>query len=124
MSLPNLPQKDNYRREVRTEWGGINLNENAGDGELIEALNMSSREYPLLATRREWYRHLINGEHQAVIDKAAALGASKRVFWVSKNSDAWKFFYNFTAKGTLSARSPSPVKSPCGSSPRGRRTPT
>lgn len=103
MSLPNLPQKDNYRREVRTEWGGINLNENAGDGELIEALNMSSREYPLLATRREWYRHLINEEHQTVIDKAAALGASKRVFWVSKNSDTWKFFYNFTAKGTLSA---------------------
>ena len=52
MSLPNLPQKDNYRREVRTEWGGINLNENAGDGELIEAMNMSSREYPLLATER------------------------------------------------------------------------
>lgn len=103
MSLNGLPAKDNYRREVRTEWGGINRNENAGDGELIEALNMSSREYPLLATRREWYRHLINGEHQAVIDKAAALGASKRVFWASKVSDTWKFFYNFTAKGTLSA---------------------
>lgn len=52
MSLPSLPQKDNYRREVRTEWGGINLNENAGDGELIEAMNMSSREYPLLATEK------------------------------------------------------------------------
>ena len=52
MSLPNIPQKDNYRREVRTEWGGINLNENAGDGELIEAMNMSSREYPLLANLR------------------------------------------------------------------------
>lgn len=49
MSLPNLPAGDKFRREVRTEWGGINLNENAGDGELIEALNMSSREYPLLA---------------------------------------------------------------------------
>ena len=50
MSLPNLPAGDKCRREVRTEWGGINLNENAGDGELIEAMNMSSREYPLLAT--------------------------------------------------------------------------
>lgn len=49
MSLPNLPAGDKFRREVRTEWGGINLNENAGDGELIEAMNMSSREYPLLA---------------------------------------------------------------------------
>lgn len=56
MSLPNLPQKDNYRREVRTEWGGINLNENAGDGELIEAMNMSSREYPLLATARRKHK--------------------------------------------------------------------
>lgn len=52
MSLPNLPAGDKLRREVRTEWGGINLNENAGDGELIEALNMSSREYPLLANAR------------------------------------------------------------------------
>ena len=52
MSLPNLPAGDKLRREVRTEWGGINLNENAGDGELCEALNMSSREYPLLANER------------------------------------------------------------------------
>lgn len=52
MSLPNLPAGDKLRREVRTEWGGINLNENAGDGELIEAVNMSSREYPLLANAR------------------------------------------------------------------------
>lgn len=50
MSLPNLPYGDKLRREVRTEWGGLNLNESAGDGELIEAMNMSSREFPLLAT--------------------------------------------------------------------------
>lgn len=52
MSLNNLPAGDKFRREVRTEWGGINLNENAGDGELIEALNMSSRAFPLLANAR------------------------------------------------------------------------
>ena len=52
MSLPNLPAGDKFRREVRTEWGGINLNENSGDGELIEAVNMSSREFPLLANAR------------------------------------------------------------------------
>ena len=52
MSLPNLPAGDKFRREVRTEWGGINLNENASDGELIEAVNMSSREFPLLANAR------------------------------------------------------------------------
>lgn len=56
MSLNQLPAKDSYRREVRTEWGGINLNENAGDGELIEAVNMSSREYPLLATARPFVK--------------------------------------------------------------------
>lgn len=49
MSLNNLPAGDKFRREVRTEWGGINLNESAGDGELIEALNMSSREFPLIS---------------------------------------------------------------------------
>ena len=52
MSLNNLPAGDKFRREVRTEWGGINLNESAGDGELIEALNMSSRAFPLLANAR------------------------------------------------------------------------
>lgn len=52
MSLPNLPAGDKFRREVRTEWGGLNLNENAGDGELIEAMNMSSREYPLIANAK------------------------------------------------------------------------
>ena len=52
MSLPNLPAGDKFRREVRTEWGGLNLNENAGDGELIEAMNMSSREFPVLSTER------------------------------------------------------------------------
>ena len=103
MSLPNLPAGDKFRREVRTEWGGLNLNESAGDGELIEALNMSSREFPLLATRREWYRRPINGTMQPQIADSAALGASKRVFWVSKDSGVWKFFYSFAAKGTLSA---------------------
>lgn len=53
MSLPNLPYEDTLRREVRTEWGGLNLNENAEGGDLIEAMNMSSREYPLLATAAE-----------------------------------------------------------------------
>ena len=57
MSLPNLPAGDKFRREVRTEWGGLNLNENAGDGELIVAMNMSSREYPLLANSKLWYRN-------------------------------------------------------------------
>ena len=103
MSLPNLPAGDKFRREVRTEWGGLNLNESAGDGELIEALNMSSREYPLLATRRTWYRRPLNGTMQPQIADSAALGASKRVFWVSKESGVWKFFYSFAAKGTLSA---------------------
>ena len=53
MSLNNLPAGDKFRREVRTEWGGINLNESAGDGELIEALNMSSR-VGKIPWRRKW----------------------------------------------------------------------
>jgi hypothetical protein len=74
MSLPNLPAGDKFRREVRTEWGGINLNENAGDGELIEAMNMSSREYPLIAT--EWRNGGIPvaGIHLAPFMHAGKLG--------------------------------------------------
>ena len=75
MSLPNLPQKDNYRREVRTEWGGINLNENAGDGELIEAVNMSSREYPLLANSRLRSGNPYSGEFTSPFIFRGNLGA-------------------------------------------------
>lgn len=105
MSLPNLPYDDTLRREVRTEWGGLNLNENAGDGELIEALNLSSRAYPLLATRKPWYMKPINQTGAPTIKNAAAFGASRYWFWVSEdpeNAGTYKFYYNGTPKGTLS----------------------
>gem|GEM_PF-901061 len=106
MSLPNLPAGDKLRREVRTEWGGLNLNENAGDGELIEALNMSSREYPLLATRRPWYQRPINRINAPTVKNAAAFGVSGNLFWVAEdpgNAGTYKFYYGFAPAGTVSA---------------------
>ncbi len=109
MSLPNLPAGDKLRREVRTEWGGLNLNENAGDGELIEAMNMSSREYPLLATRRPWYWLPINRANAPTVKNAAAFGVSKELFWIGEdpgNAGTYKFYYGYapmTAAGTVSA---------------------
>lgn len=109
MSLPNLPAGDKLRREVRTEWGGLNLNENAGDGELIEALNMSSREYPLLATRRPWYKLFINRINDPTVKNAAAFGVSGDLFWIAEDPDnagTYKLYYGYapmTAAGTVSA---------------------
>lgn len=109
MSLPNLPAGDKLRREVRTEWGGLNLNENAGDGELIEALNMSSREYPLLATRRPWYWLPINRINAPTVKNAAAFGVSGDLFWIAEdpgNAGTYKLYYGYapmTAAGTVSA---------------------
>lgn len=97
MSLPNLPYEDTLRREVRTEWGGLNLNENAGDGELIEAMNMSSREYPLLATAAK----------PRLIRTAAYMGAPvlyDELYWVERKTGTNKYYFvNGTTAGTYAA---------------------
>lgn len=100
MSLPNLPAKDNYRREVRTEWGGINLNENAGDGELIEAVNMSSREFPLLATERmEYPTQYLEADFAAYMQDGKP-GWIKRIVGPD-DAVSYKLFDPTTTNGTL-----------------------
>lgn len=49
--LPYMNDKSIMRPALQTGWGGINHNKSAQEGEIYDMMNMSSREYPLLAPR-------------------------------------------------------------------------
>ncbi len=49
--LPGLRRK-RARQTITSVFGGINRNERISDGEFARAINLSTREYPLLCTRR------------------------------------------------------------------------
>lgn len=52
MPLPSLPYtRSMFRPVVRTVFGGMNRNPNAGDGEIYDMENLTGRDYPLLSTR-------------------------------------------------------------------------
>ena len=53
MKLPMMSDKAIMRPAVMTSFGGINHNLNAGDGELYDMRNLSSREFPLLTPRKK-----------------------------------------------------------------------
>lgn len=95
MSLPNLPAGDKFRREVRTEWGGLNLNESASDGELVEAVNMSSREFPVLSTERLNYDRTENGT------KIAPYLIDGKLGYIKKNGTNSYQLYDPTTGGGL-----------------------
>lgn len=94
MSLPNLPYGDSLRREVWDRWGGIDYNQRAGDGDLADSWNLSTREYPLLASRRKRYE-----SNFGVKGRVTAFGALDKLYWVTDG----KFYYDGTQKGTLTA---------------------
>lgn len=94
MSLPNLPYGDSLRREVWDRWGGIDYNQRAGDGDLADSWNLSTREYPLLASRRKRYE-----SDFGVKGRVTAFGALDKLYWVTDG----KFYYDGAEKGTLTA---------------------
>ena len=91
MSLPALPYaKSIMRSNPQTAFGGLNHNAAAGDGELYDMTNLSSREFPLLTNRPK--RGLVQ-----TIASAFGLGAEDKPFWAAGT----KFYYNGTEKGTV-----------------------
>lgn len=91
MALPNLPYpKSIMRSSPQTAFGGLNHNAAAGDGELFDMTNLSSREFPLLTNRPK--RGLVQ-----TIASPEGLGAEDKPFWASGT----KFYFNGTEKGTV-----------------------
>ena len=90
MSLPYMSDKSIMRPTVRTQFGGLNNNLAARDGEIVWMENMSSREYPLLTPRnqRAWVR---------TVSDPYGIGARDYLYWVSGTG----FYYNGVLKGTV-----------------------
>ena len=51
MKLPELLYADGIRKGQQVQFGGLNHNLGAGDGELWDMRNLTSDHYPLLASR-------------------------------------------------------------------------
>jgi len=90
MSLPYMNNKSIMRPTVRTQFGGLNNNLSAHDGEIVWMENMSSREYPLLTPRKP--RTLVQ-----TISEPCGIGARDELYWVSGTG----FYYNGVLKGTV-----------------------
>lgn len=91
MVLPNLPYpKSIMRSSPQTAFGGLNHNAAAGDGELYDMTNLSSREFPLLTNRPK--RGLVQ-----TISSPEGLGAEDKPFWASGTG----FYFDGTLKGAV-----------------------
>ena len=56
MFVNNAPYSHNYGRTTQNGFGGISASPSAGNGEVLSLLDMTSDEYPLLATRPKRWR--------------------------------------------------------------------
>ena len=90
MSLPYMNNKSIMRPTVRTQFGGLNNNLSARDGEIVWMENMSSREFPLLTPRKQ--RALVQ-----TISEPQGIGARDELYWVSGTG----FYYNGVLKGAV-----------------------
>lgn len=82
------PYGHNYGRTTQNGFGGINANKSADNGEVLSLLDMTSDEYPLLATRPQRWRC---GKYEGNI---IGYGVSNgRRAYVSKSEDVCTFHY-------------------------------
>lgn len=95
MSLPYMSDKSIMRPTVRTQFGGLNNNLSARDGEIVWMENMSSREFPLLTPRQQRVLWVNAGGF-------FGFGARDELYWVEHTS----FYYNGAWKGRVAAASP------------------
>ena len=90
MKLPMMSDKAIMRPTVMTTFGGINHNLSAGDGELYDMRNLSSREYPLITPRKK--RGIVR-----TLGKPHGLDALDKPWWV----DGTGFYFDGEKKGTV-----------------------
>lgn len=91
MKLPELLYADGIRKGQQVQFGGLNHNLGAGDGELWDMRNLTSDHYPLLASRpqRRRARNLTAG--------GGGLFSWEKLAWV----DGTGFYYDGARKGTV-----------------------
>ena len=92
MKLPKLRYADGIGKSTQIQFGGLNHNYGAADGEIWDMKNMTSDHYPVLATRER--RRLF-----MKLTEPGGIYAWDKLCWI----DGGKFFYDGEEKGTLSA---------------------
>lgn len=90
MKLPAMAYGDRIVKNTQVQFGGLNHNLGAGDGELWTMKNLTGEYYPLLATRRErmLYRKL---------EGAGGLYARDKLCWAAGG----EFYYDGVRKGAV-----------------------
>ena len=89
MYYPPLKKK-NGQQVVTTTFGGINRAEKIGDGEFAKAMNLSTREYPMLCPRKP-------RGHVRTLANPGGMIAKDKLCWVDGN----KVYYDGTAVAGL-----------------------
>lgn len=92
MRLPDVALSDGIRTAKQTEFGGLNHNLGATDGEIWDMRNLTSRYHPLLASREP---RLLFEE----LDNPGGIWCWDELCWV----DGTTFYYGGQAKGTVTA---------------------
>lgn len=90
MALPGMVYADGIRKHTNVQFGGLNHNLYAGDGEIWWMENLTSDLYPLLASRKPRYK-------LRTLTKPNGLFASDGLYWV----DGTGFYRDGVLKGTV-----------------------
>lgn len=90
------PRAHNYGLSTQNGFGGINANLGADNGEVLHVLDMTSDEYPLLATRRP--RVLLDEYEGRIIGTATVDGERAYVSRTGESGDGL-YYFNLCYKG-------------------------
>jgi len=95
MLLPLAPKKDGIAKAVQVKFGGLNRGLGAADGELADMRNLTGGHAPLLATREQRQRVMLDdgGGSPAPV---SALSSHDELCWVSGGG----FYYGGARAGT------------------------
>lgn len=90
MRLPKMRYSDRIGKVVQEKFGGYDHNLSAGEGDIYDEKNLSSRHAPLMATRQT--RRL-----ERTLDKPNGLYAAEKLAWVDETG----FYYDGERKGSV-----------------------
>jgi hypothetical protein len=92
MKKYQLPNPQGTAQSFQQQFGGLNHTLNASDGEIYDMRNMSSKDFPLLATRDKRYSY-------GQVTSPGAFGSWDALYWVAGT----QFFYDGLPRGTVTA---------------------
>jgi len=84
--LPDIVKGSGIRKVTQVRFGGYDRRPEAGDGTFYDTLNLTTEQYPLLASRGNWYKWAGSTE-----DVEAVYGTDHALIWVEHRD---QLYYN------------------------------